>query len=338
GGSGVTATAISQPAVTFDAAGSTAGCAANAASGDAATTVLCPATGVPSVTISISPKTAGTLNVVAGVIGNEADPLMVNNSGRRTISVNAGSTPTPTRTPTPQPTLSKTPTPTATPASQGTAPRTPTVATSTPTSTATRTLTATPTPPATPVPPGSAIYDASLRVPWCAAVGSFCDSGGLLAGRGTMAGGPEPNEPNTLDSCAEGGHGTYQVDPSIERIRVSSQVPGTLLAAGQMARVDITVFAPASGVYGVFLFQTGNAQPGAGQHISWPSAPPLPPATPPAGSFQTLTASYALPAGTLQAVRAIFAPFGSAAPQPCTAGVNDDHDDLAFAVADPGAP
>src|SRR5262249_10827339 len=83
---------------------------------------------------------------------------------------------------------------------------------------------------------------------------------------------------------------------------------------GQMARVDITVFAPASGVYGVFLFQTGNAQPGAGQQISWTFAASLTPATTTAGSFQTLTASYALPAGTLQAVRAIFAPFGSAAP------------------------
>src|SRR5262249_18513730 len=107
---------------------------------------------------------------------------------------------------------------------------------------------------------------------------------------------------------------------------------------GGRPRVHFTVAAPASGVYVVFLSQTATAQRGAGQQISWTCAASLPPATTPAGSFQTLTASYALPAGTLQAVRAIFAPFGSAAPQPCTAGVNDDHDDLAFAVADPGAP
>src|SRR5215813_8785925 len=95
GASGVTVTAIFQPAVSFNAAGSTAGCSANAATGDAATTVLCPATGIASVAINVSPKTAGTLNVVAGVVGNEADPSMSNNSGRRIISIGSGSTPTP---------------------------------------------------------------------------------------------------------------------------------------------------------------------------------------------------------------------------------------------------
>src|SRR5262249_54150294 len=95
GAAGGPVTTALQPAVTRNAPGAAPGCSANAATGDAATTVMCPATGLTNVAISVSPKTAGTLNVVAGVIGNEADPLMVNNSGRRTISIASATTPSP---------------------------------------------------------------------------------------------------------------------------------------------------------------------------------------------------------------------------------------------------
>src|SRR5215472_8155381 len=42
GASGVTVTAILQPAVTFNSSGSAAGCAVNGSSGDPSTTVTCP--------------------------------------------------------------------------------------------------------------------------------------------------------------------------------------------------------------------------------------------------------------------------------------------------------
>ena len=51
---------------------------------------------------------------------------------------------------------------------------------------------------------------------------------------------------------------------------------------------------------------------------------------PPAGGAQALSATYTLPTGTLQAVRANFRYQGSASS--CSTGAYDDHDDLIFAV------
>ena len=51
---------------------------------------------------------------------------------------------------------------------------------------------------------------------------------------------------------------------------------------------------------------------------------------PPAGGAQTLSATFTLPTGSLQAVRANFRYLGSASS--CSTGSYDDHDDLVFAV------
>jgi len=48
------------------------------------------------------------------------------------------------------------------------------------------------------------------------------------------------------------------------------------------------------------------------------------------GGLQTLSLTYTLPVGTMQAVRAHFRNQGE--PSPCGTGRLDDHDDLAFAV------
>ena len=165
GASGVSVTAIFQPAVTFNAAGSTAGCAANAAVGDVATTVICPAAGLSTVSISITPLQSAPLNIVAGVIGKEADSNMANNSARATITVGPGATPSPTpATPSPTPTPTRTATPpvatvtsTKTPTATWTPARTSTpTRTNTPTATVTPTFTPTRTPTPTPTPQASA--------------------------------------------------------------------------------------------------------------------------------------------------------------------------------------
>jgi hypothetical protein len=329
GTSGVTVTAIFQPAVTFNAAGSTAGCVSNAASGDSSTTVTCPAAGLSIVSINITPRQAAPLNMVAGVIGNETDPNMSNNSARRTITIGPGLTPPATPTAPP-------PTPTSTPT--GTLPtptRTPTAPAATPTNTAT-VVPATPTP--TPVLSGMASYDATLKVPRCATAGAVCDSGSLLIGRGNIAGGPERNAPNTLDSCADGDSGTYRVDPSLESLHVSGQGAAGILTAGLPARVDVTVFAPGGGGYQVYLYSTSDGQQGGGQSVNWNFFAALSPVLSGVGSLQTLSAVYTLPPGTTQAVRGIFVPPGAAVPPPCTMGSFDDHDDLVFAAVDPNAP
>jgi leucyl aminopeptidase len=51
---------------------------------------------------------------------------------------------------------------------------------------------------------------------------------------------------------------------------------------------------------------------------------------PPAGGVQSLSATYTLPTGSMQAVRANFRYLGSASA--CNAGSYNDHDDLVFAV------
>jgi subtilisin family serine protease len=169
---------------------------------------------------------------------------------------------------------------------------------------------------------GLATYDATLRIPKCAGVPTACDSGALLNGRGTK--GPEPNQPNTVNaSCADGTGGTYHVDESHDRIRVTT-VDGSTLAVGRTVRIEATVWAyagaPTSDKLDLYYAANANAP-------AWTLITTL---TPAAAGAQTLSATYTLPYGAFQAVRAGFRYGGSAAP--CTTGSFDDHDDIAFAV------
>ncbi|WNG56934.1 hypothetical protein F0U59_20840 [Archangium gephyra] len=166
-------------------------------------------------------------------------------------------------------------------------------------------------------------YDSVLLAPRCETVGSVCDSGLLLLGRGNA--GPELHAPNTLfNSCADGLYGTYHADESNDRIRVLT-VDGTPFAAGKTVRVEATVWAwagsPATDK--LDLYYTADAH-----NPSWQYLTTL---TPSAGGEQTLSATYVLPAGRTQAVRARFRYAGSVAA--CTIGDSyDDQDDLVFAV------
>jgi hypothetical protein len=172
------------------------------------------------------------------------------------------------------------------------------------------------------VPGGQAVFDATLQAPKCTTVGASCDSGAsLLVGRGSV--GPEPNQPNTInDSCADGTSGTFHSDESNDRIRVST-VDGTNFAAGKTVRIDATVWAwttPAQDTLDLYFTANANSP-------TWTFITSITPTT--AGA-QTLSATYTLPAGALQAVRARFRYQGSAAA--CATGAYIDHDDLVFAV------
>jgi hypothetical protein len=170
--------------------------------------------------------------------------------------------------------------------------------------------------------PQTATYDATLRAPRCAAVGSSCDSGpSLLLGRDGK--GPEPNQPNTIgSSCADGTSGSFHSDESTDRIKVQT-VDGTSLAAGKTVRVDATVWAwTTPSADHLDLYYASNAA-----SPSWTFIGTL---TPSAAGAQTLSATYTLPSGSLQAVRAQFRYQGSASA--CTSGSYNDHDDLVFAV------
>jgi len=169
----------------------------------------------------------------------------------------------------------------------------------------------------------TAVFDATVRAPKCATVGSSCDSGAaLLLGRDGK--GPEPNQPNTINgSCADGTSGTFHSDESNDRIKVST-TDGSGFAPGKTVRVDATVWAwtsPSADHLDLYFAPDANSP-------VWSLIATL---TPTAAGAQTLSATYTLPSGgSVQAVRARFRYQGSASS--CSTGSYDDHDDLAFAV------
>jgi leucyl aminopeptidase len=173
-----------------------------------------------------------------------------------------------------------------------------------------------------------AVFDPVLRAPRCALVSDSCDSVELILGRdqiGRVYGvGSEPNQPNTLrGSCADGSAGRFHADESLDRIKLST-LDGQSFAPGESVRIEATVWAWAGGPAAdrLDLYYAADATRPSWKHVAT--------LTPVAGGTQVLSASYRLPAGRLQAVRARFRYQGS--PAPCGSGPFDDHDDLVFAV------
>ena len=168
-----------------------------------------------------------------------------------------------------------------------------------------------------------AVYDSTLKAPKCATVGSSCDSGPtLLLGKDNMSGGAEPNQPNTINnSCADGTLGTFHSDESNDRLVVTSS--GGALTHGTTVTVTATVWAWNTGSSDALdLYYAANAN-----SPTWVLIGTF---VPPAGGAQNISATYTLPTGSLQAVRANFRYQGSASS--CSTGSYDDHDDLVFAV------
>ena len=158
-----------------------------------------------------------------------------------------------------------------------------------------------------------AAYDPTLKAPRCAAGAAVCDAGPtVLLGRDSMLGGPEPNQPNTINnSCPDGTTGTFHSDEAMDRLKVST-LDGTPLAPGKTALIEATVWvwAPAPTLDRLDLYYTADAN-----NPAWTFITALTSST--AGP-QTLSATYVLPAGGLPAVRAVFRFQGSASP--CAAG------------------
>ena len=170
----------------------------------------------------------------------------------------------------------------------------------------------------------TAVYNATLKAPECSTVGISCDSGPtLLLGRDHMSGGSEPNQPNTINnSCADGTSGTFHSDESNDRMVIASTNGGTL-THGQSAKVTATVWAYAGYTSDALdLYYAANANSPTWTYITT--------IVPPGSGAQSLSTTFTLPTGSLQAVRAVFRYEGSHAS--CTTGAYDDHDDLIFAV------
>ena len=168
----------------------------------------------------------------------------------------------------------------------------------------------------------TAVFDAARQAPACTTVGRSCDTGAsLVLGRAGL--GPETNQPNTInDSCADGTSGTFHVDESNDRLKVST-VDLSNFAAGKQVRIDATVWAWTTPSQDALdLYFTSNAVTPSWTFIGT--------VVPTVVGAQTLSATYTLPAGALQAVRAQFRYQSTNAN--CAAGGFNDRDDLVFAV------
>ncbi|KAL7449993.1 hypothetical protein ACHAWC_001987, partial [Mediolabrus comicus] len=197
------------------------------------------------------------------------------------------------------------------------------------------------TPPPTPAPtnespsgggPQTASFDGVLGVPKCPA-GSSCDSGALLDGRGTK--GPESNQPNTLNSaCTDGTSGTYHEDESIDKIVVRRVSGGDGdLTEGDVVTIEATVWCwnTGSSDYIDFYYASSATNPqwvpvggnvGASNRVQCPG-----------GAQQTVSMTYTLPAGGLQAVRVnMMYNAGDPGVNSCVTGSWHDTDDVAFVV------
>jgi subtilisin family serine protease len=173
--------------------------------------------------------------------------------------------------------------------------------------------------------PGFAVYDATLKAPKCDTVGPRCDTGTLVKGRGTV--GPEASAPNTINnSCADGTSGSYQTDESLEGLKVFTS-DGSDFAPGKTVTIQAKVWAYSSFSSDFLdLYYAADAN-----NPTWTLIGTLQPT---AGGLQTLTATYTLPTGTLQAIRGAFRYTGTAGS--CGTGSYDDRDDLVFAVGGTG--
>ncbi|OJH39686.1 M20/M25/M40 family metallo-hydrolase [Cystobacter ferrugineus] len=171
----------------------------------------------------------------------------------------------------------------------------------------------------------TATFDATYMAPRCASAGLDCGSGFLLDGRAGL--GPESNAPNTLNAgCADGASGSYHGDESIDHLKVST-TDGTNLAAGKPVKLEATVYAYSTTADKLDLYYTADAANPLWTFIGTYS--------PSSTGTTTISATYTLPAGDVQAIRANFRYIGgngNSTASICSSGAYDDHDDLVFTV------
>lgn len=146
-------------------------------------------------------------------------------------------------------------------------------------------------------PPGNAKYDESLSIPKCSGDAPFCDSLDLLISRGAIGGKAEEHTPNTLDACTDGSTGTFGNDESVNNVKVST-VGGEDLAEGSTVKIEATVNAYSATADYADFFYTNNVNSPDWQFIAT--------VNPTTSGLSTVSTTYTLPAGDLQAVRVAF--------------------------------
>jgi len=114
-----------------------------------------------------------------------------------------------------------------------------------------------------------------------------------------MNGGNETNSPNTLNNCTDGNLGTYHIDESIDRIVVSRASGGEGdLTEGENVTITATVWCWSTYTEDfIDFYYAGNASNPVWTKIGDRQKCP-------GEGLRNMTASYTLPQGSIQAVRA----------------------------------
>lgn len=170
----------------------------------------------------------------------------------------------------------------------------------------------------------TATYNATLGAPECDDFTGECDSAGLLNSKANLNV-AEPNQPNSLDSCADGtSGGTYHLYESIDKVTVRS-TDTVQLTEGKTAEIEVTWWAYNTSNYVDFYYAADAKNP------TWTYIDSVQ-----AGSsgLNTHKVPYTLPQGHHQAVRASLRwGLGGSQPAACQTGAYGELDDLAFAVS-----
>ncbi len=174
-----------------------------------------------------------------------------------------------------------------------------------------------------------AAYDAIWTAPRCVTGRGIClVTEDLILGRDTMAGGPEPNQPNTisLDPCPDGTTGDFHSDESIDRMIVTD-LSGSTFFAGDTVEVTVALWCWTDVGYDQVNVYNGDSASGW-TYLGGQACPGI--------GAQTLSV-----VGRLgdhvgdQYIRAVFS--YESPPSVCDAGSYSDHDDVVIAVTGPAS-
>jgi len=175
--------------------------------------------------------------------------------------------------------------------------------------------------------PAYAEYNSTLGAPRCANYTSPCIANStLLRSRDSLTT-PEPNQPNTVDGCTDGGSGTYQNDESVENITIESlTAPYDVFNEGDTVRVNATVYCWSTGASDNinFVYSSDATSP------SWSVVGYVDPC--PGNGFQQVSATFSLDNVLGEHVIRVINQYNGNTATTCGGGNYDDNDDLVFPV------
>mmetsp|Transcript_22742 Transcript_22742/g.46468 ORF Transcript_22742/g.46468 Transcript_22742/m.46468 type:complete len:839 (+) Transcript_22742:1758-4274(+) len=172
----------------------------------------------------------------------------------------------------------------------------------------------------------TAAFDVTLGAPSCTTIGTTCDTGALLDGRGrTGSNGREPNFPNTLDGCKDGSRGKYHKHGSIDRIVVKSE-NGSGFAVGDQITIEATVFTRKRDSYYADFYYSPDITA-----ANWIFIGEVYASGSNGAKVLSMNSNLFLP-GQLQAIRVNLRQGDATGKSPCSGGNRDDVDDIVFAV------